>query len=128
MAKNYTKYTVEGLGENLNKRKLVFEIVKDYATKNNPSFEELQKVFPDEIQGSLGFIRKKSEVKDAKRFNMNEPLSVNNESYVVVSNQWGENITNFIKVAENLGYKISLQIQDDHQWSNIKLYVWYFRR
>jgi hypothetical protein len=113
MAKNYTKYTVEGLGENLNKRKLVFEIVKDYAAKNNPSFEELQKVFPDEIQGSLGFIRKKSEVKDAKRFNMNEPLSVNNESYVVVSNQWGENITNFIKVAENLGYKISLQIQDE---------------
>ena len=38
MSKNYTKYTVEGLGENLNKRKLVFEIVKDYTAKNNPSF------------------------------------------------------------------------------------------
>ena len=35
MAKNYTKYSVAGLGENLNKRKLVFEIVKDYAAKNN---------------------------------------------------------------------------------------------
>ena len=34
MAKNYTKYSVEGLGENLNKRKLVFEIVKDYIAKN----------------------------------------------------------------------------------------------
>ena len=113
MAKNYTKYTVEGLGENLNKRKLVFEIVKDYIAKNNPSFEELQKVFPDEIQGSLGFIRKKSDVKDFKRFNMNEPLSVKNESNVLVSNQWGENIANFLKVAENLGYKISLQIQDE---------------
>ena len=113
MARDYTKYNVEGLEENLNKRQLVFTIVKDWVEKNNPSFEELQKVFPDEIQGSLGFIRKKSDVKDFKRFNMNEPLSVKNESNVVVSNQWGENIVNFLEVAENLGYKISLQIQEE---------------
>ena len=113
MARDYTKYNVEGLVENLNKRQLVFTIVKDWVEKNNPSFEELQKVFPDEIQGSLGFIRKKSDVKDFKRFNMNEPLSVKNESNVVVSNQWGENIVNFLEVAENLGYKISLQIQEE---------------
>ena len=113
MAKNYTKYSVAGLGENLNKRKLVFEIVKDYAAKNNPSFEELQKVFPDEIQGSLGFIRKHSEVKDAKRFNLDEPLTIKNGINVVVSNQWGENIANFLAVAENLGYKVSSQIQEE---------------
>lgn len=113
MSKNYTKYTVEGLGENLNKRRLVFEIVKDYAAKNNPSFEELQKTFPDEIQGSLGFIRKHSEVKDAKRFNMDEPLTIKNGINVVVSNQWGKNITNFLAIAENLGYKISSQIQEE---------------
>jgi hypothetical protein len=113
MSKNYTKYTVTGIGENLNKRKLVLEIVKDYAAKNNPSFEELQKVFPDEIQGSLGFIRKHSEVKDAKRFNMNEPLTIKNGINVVVSNQWGENIANFLAVAENLGYEISSQIQEE---------------
>jgi hypothetical protein len=112
MAKNYTKYSVAGLGENLNKRKLVFEIVKDYATKNNPIFEELQKVFPDEIQGSLGFIRKHSEVKDAKRFNMDEPLTIKNGINVVVSNQWGENIANFLAVAEKLGYEISSQIKE----------------
>ena len=35
MARDYTKYTVEGLGENLNKRQLVFIIVKDWASKNN---------------------------------------------------------------------------------------------
>lgn len=112
MSKNYTKYTVEGLGENLNKRKLVFEIVKDYAAKNNPSFEELQKVFSDEIQGSLGFIRKDSVVKDTKRFNIDEPLTLKNGINVVVSNQWGENIANFLAVAENLGYKVSSQIQE----------------
>ncbi|WP_396137322.1 hypothetical protein [Flavobacterium sp.] len=112
MSKNYTKYTVAGIGENLNKRKLVFEIVKDYAAKNNPSFEELQKVFSDEIQGSLGFIRKDSEVKDAKRFNIDEPLTIKNGINVVVSNQWGENIADFLAAAKKLGYEISSQIQE----------------
>ena len=107
MARDYTKYTVEGLAENLNKRQLVFEIVKDYAAKNKPSFEELQKVFPDEIQGGKGFIRKVSEVKDSKRFNMKEPLSIKNGMHVVVSNQWGENISNFIVLVEALGYIVS---------------------
>ena len=35
MARDFTKYKVEGLGENLNKRKLVFTIVKD-CFKSNP--------------------------------------------------------------------------------------------
>ena len=48
MARDFTKYTVEGLGENLNKRQLVFTIVKDWTSKNNPSLEEIQAVFPDE--------------------------------------------------------------------------------
>ncbi len=67
MARDYTKYTVEGLGENLNKRQLVFTIVKDYVEKNNPSFEDLQKAFPDEVHGGnpdkFGLIRKEAEVK-----------------------------------------------------------------
>ena len=29
MAIHYTKYTVKGLGENVNKRQLVFKVVKD---------------------------------------------------------------------------------------------------
>ena len=43
MGRDYTKYNLEGLGENLNKRKLVFTIVKDWAEKNNPSLEEQAK-------------------------------------------------------------------------------------
>lgn len=113
MAKNYTKYTVTGIGENLNKRKLVFEIVKDYATKNNSNFEELQKAFPDEIQGSSGFIRKYSEVKDAKRFNMREPILVKNDINVVVSNQWGENINEFIDLAKSLGYEVTSKLHEE---------------
>ncbi|MDA9835319.1 hypothetical protein N9C00_00025 [Flavobacteriales bacterium] len=107
MARDYTKYTVAGLGENLNKRQLVFQIVKDWSAKNKPSLEDIQKIFPDEIQGSKGFVVKASEVKDAKRFNMQEPLSIKNGTKVVVSNQWGtENISKFIPVAEKLGYTI----------------------
>lgn len=113
MARDYTKYTLEGLGENLNKRKLVFTIVKDWAEKNKPSFEELQKAFPDEIQRGKGFVMKESEVKDPKRFNMKEPLSIKNGMHVVVSNQWGDNISNFIAAAEKLGYEISSKVKEE---------------
>jgi hypothetical protein len=106
MQRDYTKYNVQGLGEKLNKRRLVFTIVKDWIEKNNPSFEELMQTFPDEIQGSKGFIRKEAEVKDPKRFNMREPLKIKNGAHVVISNQWGENIESFINSASRLGYKI----------------------
>ena len=107
MARDYTKYNVEGLGENLNKRELVFNIVKDWANKNNPSLDEIQTVFPNEVQGSKGFILKENEVNDAKRFNMQEPLSIESGTKVVVSNQWGsKNIDGFLSLAKDLGYNV----------------------
>ena len=107
MARDYTKYTVAGLGENLNKRQLVFQIVKDWAVKNNPTLDEIQTAFPAEIQGSKGFILKESEVNDAKRFNMQEPLNIKSGTKVVVSNQWGsKNIDAFLSLANDLGYNI----------------------
>ena len=105
MARDYTKYNVEGLGGNLNKRQLVYTVVKDWVNKNNPSFDAIQKAFPAEAQGSKGFIMKASEVKDAKIFNIQEPLSIKNGTQVVVSNQWGtKNIATFLELAEKLGY------------------------
>lgn len=131
MARDYTKYNVEGLGENLNKRQLVFTLVQDYVEKNDPSFEELQKAFPDEVQGSNGFIRKESDVIDAKRFNMREPLKIMNGVHVVVSNQWGfTNIQKFIKLSMSLGYEISTHTpnsEKDDQMSpkpEAKLSLW----
>ncbi len=110
MARDYTKYNVEGLGENLNKRKLVFTVVKDYVEKNNPSFEDLQKAFPDEVHGGnpdkFGLIRKEAEVKNHRYFNMREPLKIKQGVHVVVMNQWGENIKDFIELAEKLGYSV----------------------
>jgi hypothetical protein len=109
MAKDYTKYCVEGLGENLNKRQLVYTVVKDWANKNNPSFDAIQKAFPDEVQGSKGFICKESEVQAPQKFNMREPLKIKNGALVVVSNQWGDNIKRFLSTATKLGYKIENQ-------------------
>jgi hypothetical protein len=103
---DYTKYNVEGLGENLNKRKLVFTVVKDYVEKNNPSFEDLQKAFPDELQGTRGVVKKESEVDDPKRFNMKEPLKIKNGMHVVVCNQWGNQIPRFIDAVAKLNYDI----------------------
>ena len=114
MARDYTKYTVEGLGENLNKRQLVFTIVKDWAAKNKPSLEEIQTAFPTETQGSKGFIVKASEVIDAKRFNMEEPLTIKNGTKVVVSNQWGvENIEPFLELVKGLGYDVKKIVKEE---------------
>ena len=108
MARDYTKYSIKGLGENLNKRQLVFKIVKDYVEKNNPSFDKLTSVFKDEIQGSKGFIKKLAKVKDPKRFNMKMPLKIKYGVEVVVSNQWGsENINIFLVLAKKLKYKVT---------------------
>lgn len=121
MARDYTKYDVEGLGENLNKRQLVFSIVKDWINKNNPSLEILLATFPDEIQGTKGVIRKESEVDDAKRFNMKEPLKIKNGMHVVISNQWGDNIPRFIEVAEKLGYEITSNSNLENSEDSINL-------
>ena len=108
MARDYTKYNVTGLGENFNKRQLVFEIVKDYVEKNKPSFDELTSVFKEEIQGSKGFIRKAAKVEDPKRFNTKMPLKIKFGVEVVVSNQWGsKNIDAFLSLAKKLKYKIT---------------------
>ena len=110
MARDYTKYNVNGIGENLNKRQLVFEIVKDYVEKNKPSFDEFTAIFKDEIQGSKGFIRKAAKVEDPKRFNTKMPLKIKFGVEVVVSNQWGsKNMDAFLNLAKKLKYKVSLE-------------------
>ena len=87
MARDYSKYKIEGLGENLNKRQLVYEVLKDFIEKNNPTLEMLLTTFPDELQGSKGVVRKESDVDDPKRFNMKAPLKIKNGMHVVISNQ-----------------------------------------
>lgn len=107
MSRDYSKYSVSGVAENLNKRKLVLEIVKDYIAKHpDLTLAEIKRTFPDEIQGSKGFIRDAiNEVYDSKRFFVNEVIETASFS-IVVSNQWGENLQRFIDLATSLGYHI----------------------
>jgi hypothetical protein len=113
MARDYTKYSVVGLGENLNKRQLVYSVVKDFIEKNNPTLETLLLTFPDALQGSKGVVRKESDVDDPKRFNMKAPLKIKNGMHIVVSNQWGDNLPGFIQHVENLGYSIVKSLASD---------------
>ena len=116
MARDYTKYNVSGLGENLNKRQLVFQIIKDFVEKNKPSYDELTAVFKDEIQGSKGFIRKAAKVEDPKRFNTKMPLKIKFGVEVVVSNQWGsKNIDAFLSLATKLKYNISEEVKEEEK-------------
>ncbi len=124
MARDYTKYSIEGIGDNLNKRQLVFNIIKDYIEKHNPTFETLLSVFPDEIQGSKGVIRKEGEVADEKRFDIKHSLNITNGTQIVVSNQWGgDNIPKFIELAEKLGYLIKSIIVEESNTESSNLEI-----
>ena len=116
MSRDYTKYDVAGIGEQMNKRKLVLEIIKDWAQKQNPTFEELQAAFPSDIQGSQGLIAKATDVKDSRRFHLDEPISLRDGLQAVISNQWGkENIANFIEHVGTIGYQVSVAERPDNQ-------------
>ena len=65
MAKDYSKYTIEGVKENLGKSKLALAIIENYISKNKVDFSILNAAFPDECQGGIhGVFRKKEDVKD----------------------------------------------------------------
>lgn len=108
MEKDYTKYTVEGVAENLGKSKLALAIIENYVSKNQVDFAILNAAFPDECQGGIhGVFRKKEDVKDAKRYYMDKPISLIDGTSIVVSNQWGiDNIPELIERAKILGYVI----------------------
>ena len=116
MARDYTKYSVAGVGENLNKRKLVAAVVADYVSKNNPTFQELQEAFPDSVQGNKGFIRRADDIQDEKRFDTKNPLLCKYKVEACVSNQWGsKNIDAFISHAEQMGYSIEASQSEQGQ-------------
>jgi len=107
MARDYTKYNVEGVGEKLNKRRLVYAIIEHYAKTSRATFEEMQSIFPDTLQGSgKGVIRNcQTDSVDANRF-FRDTISLP-DAVIRVSNQWGlENVTTFIDHARGLGYSI----------------------
>lgn len=108
MAKDYTKYVIEGVAENLGKSKLALAIIENYVNKKSVDFSILNAAFPDECQGGIhGVFRKKEDVKDVKRYYMNTPITLIDGNTIVVSNQWGiDNIPGLIDRANAVGYKV----------------------
>lgn len=109
MAKDYTKYAIEGVAGDLGKSKLALAIIENYVSKNSVDFAILNAAFPDECQGGIhGVFRKKEDVKDFKRYYMNVPITLIDGTLIVVSNQWGiDNIPGLIERANKLGYTIT---------------------
>ena len=108
MAKDYTKYTIEGVAGDFGKSKLALAIIGNYVSKNSVDFAILNAAFPDECQGGIqGVFRKKEDVKDFKRYYMDKPISLIDGTEIVVTNQWGiDNIPGLIKRANALGYAV----------------------
>jgi hypothetical protein len=106
MSKDYSRFSIEHVGEGLNKREFVFKVVEHYISQHAElTLPEVCSIFKDEVQGKKGFIRTQQEINDVKRFHK-LPLQLSDGTEFFVSNQWGENIENFIVLAKSLGYVI----------------------
>ena len=111
MARDYTKYQVEGIDGVFGKGKLVLAVVQDYCSKNDYRFDELKAAFPDEAQGGntgvFGTLLEAQEIakKRARHF-VNDKIILK-DAIIVVSNQWGDNLHLFIEQAEAIGYAIA---------------------
>jgi uncharacterized tellurite resistance protein B-like protein len=109
MAKDFTKYSIEGIAQGLGKARLVQRVVADYASKMNMNYEELKEQWWDNIQGGKGIIRMTSEIdeKNERNYYIDAPIKLKDGTEIAVCNQWGkENFSNFILQAGLLGYEI----------------------
>jgi len=101
------------------KNKLVLAVVKDYVSQNQTiTCNELKTVFDKSLQGSIGVVEYESIAKQRKDYQVrffakgDEVLQLIDGDMLVCS-QWGVlNISNFIKRAEQLGYKIEQIVRE----------------
>ena len=101
------------------KNKLVLAVVRDYISKNQAiTCNELKTIFDKSLQGSIGVVEYEHIAKQRKDYQVrfftkeDEILQLNDGNMLLCS-QWGVlNISNFIKRAEQLGYKIEQIIRE----------------
>ncbi len=108
-----THYSLDG-GPMLGKNQLAYAIVSSYI-KQHPetTFEEIEHIFPPQLQGSFGVVRTLDYIKE-KGYNghryfdkPNEILKSGNGISFAVSTQWGkDNLPNILDVAIKLGFRI----------------------
>ena len=116
-AKDYTKYRF--MGKTYGKSRLVLAVVQQYVEDYHPAtFEELKEAFSDELQGSLGVVRRIQDVSDkyrgiggsVKRYFVNddEMIRLLSGEVVLVCTQFNaENTAKFVgHVINELGYSV----------------------
>ena len=110
--RDYTKFKFNG--KELTKRRLVLEVVRQYVADNpNVTFEQLEIVFPKQLQGSLGvFLPKADAIERAEKtghrrhFIKDSEIIRLGDSEIAVCTQWGSNnIPRAIDVFKKLGYQ-----------------------
>ena len=111
-SKDYSKYLFNGL--ELNKRKLVLELIKTHIKNNNIlSIEDLLFDFPQELRKGRKMYKRYDEViqtNDKNRYfsEVDEVLDLTDGKFVI-SNQWGAgNIQAILDRADELGYEIEI--------------------
>ena len=112
MAKDFTKYSVEGIAQGLGKARLVQKIIEDYSEKNNLNFDDLQTVWFDDLQGGKGVIKKLSDIdsQNERNYYTDSPITLSDGTKIAVCNQWGkDNLSNFILHAGLIGYVIKAE-------------------
>ena len=112
MAKDYTKYTVEGVGSNLNKARLVHKIVEHHASSFEGTYQAFLETWFDDLQGGKGVCKALTDIdaKNERNYYVKEPITLSDGTKIAVCNQWGiENLANFILHAGLLGYVIKAE-------------------
>lgn len=119
------KYRINNSEEIYCARKAVWKIVSEYIKKKpESSYEELYKIFPKEIQGGYGIIKKYDELTDNDKgmlrtnkqpyFFLEDSMLINTKGEIKIAacNQWGvsgpqTNFLEFKKLSKKLGYIIT---------------------
>ena len=107
-----TKYNFNGIS--YNKRQLVLAVIKYYVESERiNNSEDLNKAFPDKVQGSLGVVKKfemaerYTNARNRYYFEDDNVLTLD-DGYFVICKEWSaKNIKKFIDRAEKLGYSIT---------------------
>lgn len=109
---DYTKYSLNG-GPWLGKGRFVHSLVSTYMKQHpNTTFQELEQMFPPELQGSFGVVKTMEYVSknnDRRRYfdKTDEILRTGDGVFFAVSTQWGiGNISNIVRRAKDLGFTV----------------------
>lgn len=101
------------------KNKLVLAVVKDYVANNRSiTCNELKTVFDKSLQGSIGVVENENVAEQRRDYQVRFFIKANDilhliDGNMLVCSQWGIlNISNFIKRAEQLGYKIEQIVRE----------------